>query len=98
MLTTAGYSSTSPDGRITSSHPLFTRTGQGRYALIRPPARTGHSSSRSSSTDTPLTPTHPRETVQRSAARDAGRHATPPDGTPGYHQNRQPSTPNRYTA
>ena len=34
VLTAAGYSRTSADGRMSSSHPLFTRTGPGRYALI----------------------------------------------------------------
>jgi len=34
VLTAAGYSRTSADGRLSSSHPLFTRTGPGRYTLI----------------------------------------------------------------
>ena len=38
VLTAAGYSRTSADGRMSSSHPLFTRTGPGRYTLIGTPA------------------------------------------------------------
>ncbi|HZM65727.1 MAG TPA: hypothetical protein VFC16_05440, partial [Nakamurella sp.] len=38
VLIAAGYSRTSADGRMSSSHPLFTRTGPGRYALIGTPA------------------------------------------------------------
>ena len=38
VLTAAGYSRTSAEGRMSSSHPLFTRTGPGRYALIGTPA------------------------------------------------------------
>ena len=38
VLTAAGYSHTSADGRMSSSHPLFARTSPGRYALIGSPA------------------------------------------------------------
>jgi hypothetical protein len=34
VLTAAGYSHTSADGRMSSSHPLFTRTGPDRYRII----------------------------------------------------------------
>ena len=34
MLTGAGYSPTSAGGRMSSSHPLFTRTGPDRYRLV----------------------------------------------------------------
>ncbi len=34
VLTTAGYSRTSAGGRLSSSHPLFTRTGPDRYRII----------------------------------------------------------------
>ena len=34
MLTAAGYSRTSAEGRMSSSHPLFTRTGPDRYRII----------------------------------------------------------------
>ena len=34
ILTRAGYSPASAGGRMSSSHPLFTRTGPDRYRLI----------------------------------------------------------------
>ena len=34
ILTGAGYSPASAGGRMSSSHPLFARTGPGRYRLI----------------------------------------------------------------
>jgi len=36
ILTAAGYSTTSAAGRMSSSHPLFTRTGPDRYRLVGP--------------------------------------------------------------
>jgi len=36
ILTAAGYSTTSAGGRMSSSHPLFTRTGPDRYRLVGP--------------------------------------------------------------
>ena len=38
ILTRAGYSPASAGGRMSSSHPLFTRTGPDRYRLIGQPA------------------------------------------------------------
>jgi hypothetical protein len=37
ILTAAGYSATSAGGRMSSSHPLFTRTGPDRYRVVGPP-------------------------------------------------------------
>ena len=37
ILTGAGYSATSAGGRMSSSHPLFTRTGPDRYRLVGQP-------------------------------------------------------------
>lgn len=34
ILTGAGYSPASAGGRMSSSHPLFTRTGPDRYRLV----------------------------------------------------------------
>jgi len=34
ILLTAGYSRSSAEGRMSSSHPLFERTGPDRYRLI----------------------------------------------------------------
>ena len=36
ILTAAGYSVASAGGRMSSSHPLFTRTGPDRYRLVEP--------------------------------------------------------------
>ena len=36
ILTAAGYSAASAGGRMSSSHPLFTRTGPDRYRLVGP--------------------------------------------------------------
>ena len=38
ILTGAGYSATSAGGRMSSSHPLFTRSGPDRYRLVGQPA------------------------------------------------------------
>ena len=49
ILTAAGYSTTSAAGRMSSSHPLFTRTGTDRYRLVGPATdatRTGHYAAR----------------------------------------------------
>ena len=36
ILVAAGYQLSSATGRMSSSHPLFRRTGPGRYRLIGP--------------------------------------------------------------
>jgi hypothetical protein len=36
ILVAAGYQQSSATGRMSSSHPLFRRTGPGRYRLIGP--------------------------------------------------------------
>jgi len=37
ILTGAGYSANSAGGRMSSSHPLFTRSGRDRYRLVGQP-------------------------------------------------------------